>query len=117
MDFVKEQTHEQFRLVISGELDAESTEQIRPEFVQLSENPDFSTIIINLKNVSFIDSSGIGLIVFLFKKMREHSIEMILSDVHSQPLELIKLLRIDTVITVETYESESLDTLASWSIE
>ena len=69
MDFVKEQTHEQVRLVISGKLDAESTEQIRPEFVQLSENPDFSTIIINLKKVSFIDSSGIGLMVFLFKNL------------------------------------------------
>ena len=39
-----------------------------------------------MKNVSFIDSSGIGVIVFLFKKMREHSIEVVLSNVHSQPL-------------------------------
>ena len=112
MDFVKEQTEEQFHFAISGELDAESSEQIRPEFVQLAANPTYSTIIINLKNVSFIDSSGIGLIVFLFKKMREHSVELVLSDVHSQPLELIKLLRVDTVITVHLYEGDAFDSLA-----
>ena len=66
-----------------------------------------------MKNVSFIDSSGIGVIVFLFKKMREHSIEVVLSNVHSQPLELIKLLRIDTVITVELYEGDPTEMVAS----
>ncbi len=113
MDFVKEHIGTELQFTLSGELDAESTEQIRNEFVQLAAQQDFTTITIDMKNVSFIDSSGIGVIVFLFKKMREHSIEVVLSNVHSQPLELIKLLRIDTVITVELYEGDPTEMVAS----
>jgi anti-anti-sigma factor len=86
--------------VLEGEMDAEQTQELRNEFVRISEAPEFSEVEIDLSFVTFIDSSGIGVIVFLFKQLRQHNVSLLLTGVNGQPLELISLLRIDTVIDV-----------------
>lgn len=100
MEFSKSINDNTLTLHLTGDMDAEGCDVLRNEFVALAEEPSFSEINIDLQHVEFIDSSGIGMIVFLFKKLRIQSIELSIMNIHSQPLELIQLLRIDTVMTV-----------------
>ena len=100
MEFSKSITDNTLTLHLNGDLDAQGCDVLRDEFVMLAEKPSFSMIDIDLENVQFIDSSGIGLIVFLFKKLRTQTIDLSIKNIHSQPLELIQLLRIESVITI-----------------
>ncbi|MEE8378813.1 MAG: STAS domain-containing protein, partial [Gammaproteobacteria bacterium] len=101
---------------LSGEMDAFGCTKIRTELEQLANSKEHN-LLLDLSLVTFLDSSGIGLIVFLFKRLkaRERSLEMI--GVQGQPQELIELLRINSVIPVslysESYESQDMNTCAS----
>ncbi|WP_372765771.1 STAS domain-containing protein [Pseudoalteromonas sp.] len=55
-------------------------------------------IVLDFSNTEFIDSSGIGAMVFLFKRIEKRGISMMVMDVTGQPEKLMKLLRVDSTI-------------------
>ena len=57
-----------------------------------------NAIVLNFGNTEFIDSSGIGALVFLFKRIEHRGIAMRILDAQGQPEKLMKLLRVDTTI-------------------
>ena len=85
-------------LVIDGSLDALAVEILRPKFDALVQ--DQADVVIDLGNTHFIDSSGIGAIVFLFKRLRALERKLSLTAVHGQPLELLNHLRINKTIAI-----------------
>jgi len=85
-------------LELEGSLDALAVEILRPKFEELVQAD--ADVVIALNQIDFIDSSGIGAIVFLFKRLREMGHSLHLTGVHGQPLELLKHLRIDQSIKV-----------------
>ncbi|WP_136680304.1 STAS domain-containing protein [Neptunomonas sp. XY-337] len=85
-------------LKIEGSLDALAVEILRPRFDTLVQEEHDVTI--DMSEINFIDSSGIGAIVFLFKRLRALGRKLCLNGVHGQPLELLKHLRIDQSIQV-----------------
>jgi anti-anti-sigma factor len=91
-----------------GDLDAESCNEVRESLSDLAEEPEFANLSINLEYVDFLDSSGIGLIVFLYKKLLTKEVTLELVKVHGQPLELTNLLRISKVIPISTLSNETL---------
>jgi len=54
---------------LSGEMDALGCSKIRPDLEKVI-HQTYPHIIIDINLVSFIDSSGIGAIVFLFKRLK-----------------------------------------------
>lgn len=91
-------TDQNLSLDIKGSLDALAVETLRPQFDALVQ--DQTDVVINLGQTDFIDSSGIGAIVFLFKRLRALDRNLRLTGVQGQPLELMKHLRIDQSIPV-----------------
>lgn len=87
---------------LSGEMDALGCTQIRSELEQIADTENSDNVALDLSQVSFLDSSGIGLIVFLFKRLKAQSRTLKIIGVQGQPQELIKLLRIDSAIPVST---------------
>ncbi len=85
-------------LDIEGSLDALAVEILRPKLDALVQEK--SDVVIDMSRIEFIDSSGIGAIVFLFKRLRALQRCLSLVGVHGQPLELLKHLRIDQSIQV-----------------
>ena len=84
---------------LSGEMDALGCSQIRPELENITQSSNHH-IILDINQISFIDSSGIGSIVFLFKRLKEQGRTMEIIGVQGQPQELIKLLRINSAIPI-----------------
>lgn len=86
-------------LEISGELDcvaiAESKDKMESIPEKFQEN-----IVCDLSKVTFMDSSGIGALVFLFKRLREQNRKLVLVGLSGQPKELTTLLRINRAIPV-----------------
>ncbi|WP_028863923.1 STAS domain-containing protein [Psychromonas aquimarina] len=82
---------------LSGEMDALGCSKIRPNLEEIT-TQNHHHIILDISSISFIDSSGIGAIVFLFKRLKEQGRSMEITGVQGQPQELMTLLRIDCAI-------------------
>ncbi|GAA4903076.1 STAS domain-containing protein [Ferrimonas pelagia] len=80
--------------------DLESVKQVRPD-LDATLLPDGGIVRLDLSNVSFIDSSGVGAIIHLFKRLRSQQRELILCGVHGQPRRILQLLRVDRAIPFE----------------
>ena len=74
--------------------------EIQPFLKDVIDAENKKNVLLDLSKVSFIDSSGIGAIVFLFKRLKLRDETLIIRGVHGQPRELIELLRIDSAIPV-----------------
>lgn len=93
-------TDDNLTIKLSGEMDAHGCSEIRPELEKIT-NLKQPHIIIDISTVSFIDSSGIGAIVFLFKRLKEQSRTLEIIGVQGQPKELMLLLRMDSAIPLQ----------------
>lgn len=85
-------------LEVEGSLDALAVEILRPRFESLVQEK--TDVVIDMSRIEFIDSSGIGAIVFLFKRLRSLQRKLSLTGVHGQPFELLRRLRIDQSIQI-----------------
>ncbi len=87
-------------VLLSGDLDANGSKEALPHIDQIIAEDHHPEIEIDLKHVSFIDSSGIGAIVYLYKRLVEKQRNMRIENAQGQPLEIITLLRINQAISV-----------------
>ena len=91
------QTHQ--TLMIQGPFDALAAEKLRPEFDRLAATGS-GDLDLDLSGVDFIDSSGIGAIVFLYKRMVGQKRRLVVTGLDGQPRDLFRFLRIDRTIQV-----------------
>ncbi len=89
---------------LSGEFDALGCNEIRQVFNEVVTQLSPMVVFLDLSAVSFLDSSGIGSMVFLFKRLRQTGRSLVISGVHGQPRELLELLRIHKAIPTKLME-------------
>jgi anti-anti-sigma factor len=87
-------------LVISlrGDFDALAVGELRPRFEELVEQRD-SDIVVDLSEVDFMDSSGIGALVFMFKRLTSKGRKLAIITGSGQPMQMIEYLRINRTVT------------------
>ena len=83
-------------LVISGELGALTVSEIRPELDQIVADGD-KRVVVDLRGLRLVDSSGVGAIVSLFKRVRAEGRQFEVTGVQGQPLQIFQVLRLDQV--------------------
>jgi anti-sigma B factor antagonist len=86
-------------LRVEGSLDALTVAEMRPTIegiigLQLKE------VAVDLSALTLIDSSGVGAIVSLYKRMREAGGQVKIKGLRDQPLAVFKLLGLDRVFTL-----------------
>lgn len=86
---------------------ADIQEQI-DDFLQ----PDDQRLVLNLSKVQFIDSSGIGLLISLLKRMKNQSGEFVVEYPRIGVQKLLEMTRLDQLFEVRKKEEE---TTGSWS--
>ncbi|MGD8111739.1 STAS domain-containing protein [Vibrio sp. TRT 21S02] len=89
-------------LMINGNLDADGSRDAQPHIDDVIANDCHQEIEIDFSNVEFLDSSGVGALVYLYKRLIERERNMRLENVTGQPLEIINLLRIGQAIPVNS---------------
>jgi len=83
-------------LCVRGQLDALSAAELRPALDRLVSDCR-REIVVDLSELKLIDSSGVGALVGLYKRVRASGGEVRFVGVTSQPLVIFKLLRLDMV--------------------
>jgi anti-anti-sigma factor len=76
------------------------------------ENQDLKGILINFEKVNFIDSSGIGLIVSVFKAMQQREGKFALSNLSKKNEEIFTITRLNKILDIYSTEGEALSSLA-----
>ncbi len=85
---------------LEGDFDADAVRLHQAHFERLS-NYEVKGIVFDMSKVSFLDSSGIGAMVFLFKRLIAAQRDLNITGLNGQPQRIIELLRIDK--TIDTY--------------
>ena len=84
------------RLDLDGALDALTAPEIRPIFDKVVSDGR-RQVTVDIAKVTMIDSSGIGAIVSLFKRIKADGGVVKVVGAKDQPLAVLKLLKLDRV--------------------
>jgi anti-sigma B factor antagonist len=85
------------RLLIEGELDAVSVADLRPDIEKLlARRP--ARVEVDLSSLRMVDSSGVGALVSLYKRVRAQGGDVVVIGLRDQPLAIFRLLRLDRVM-------------------
>ena len=85
-------------LSIEGVLDALTVPDIRPAVDTLVAEQRKS-IVVDVSSLRVIDSSGVGVLVSLYKRCKVFGGVVIVSGLRDQPLAIFKLLKLDQLFT------------------
>lgn len=64
-------------------------------------------ILVDLKEVTFMDSSGLGLLISLFKEVNENNGHIVFFNMQDYILKLVRLVRLDQVFLIAMTEDEA----------
>lgn len=81
-------------LALKGNLDAVTATDLRPTIDELVASRK-TKVIFDLQDLELIDSSGVGAIVSLFKRVRMLGGDVKIARLANQPKEIFRLLRLD----------------------
>lgn len=85
------------QLAIEGELDAVSVSELRPDLEKLVKSKPTS-VEVDLSSLRMVDSSGVGALVSLYKRVRAQGGSVVIKGLRDQPLAIFRLLRLDRVM-------------------
>jgi anti-sigma B factor antagonist len=85
------------RLAVEGELDVMSAPDLRKEIDKLTAATP-KRVEIDLSLLRMVDSSGVGAIVSLYKRISGQGGEVVVTGLRDQPLAIFRLLRLDRVM-------------------
>ena len=84
---------------VNGDFITYMRDDIQSHFYQLAEEVN-TDIMLDLQNSDFMDSSGVALIVHLYKKVHSLGHELKIINTQHQPLSVFRLLEIDKIISI-----------------
>jgi anti-sigma B factor antagonist len=95
--FRRTQSGEQTQLAISGALDAHTAPRLRSEVDQIV-GEKLRSVVVDLSQLDFIDSSGVAVLVSLYKRVRSMQGNVTVVGVRDQPQAIFRLLHLDRVL-------------------
>lgn len=82
-----------------GRMDAPAINPLREKILsQLEENPP--NVVLDLSQLSWIDSSGVGVLISVYKRARQAGGDAKVANLQQQPKEIFRLLRLESAFTV-----------------
>lgn len=91
---------------IEGRLDARLIQQQREQLENITANID-RPVVFDMSQIDYLDSSGIGFLVYVFKRIAPSQHAMAITGLKDQPRKTIRMLQIDRMIpcmdTVECF--------------
>jgi anti-anti-sigma factor len=88
---------------VSGEVDLYNVSELKKALFSITDGKHLS-VIVDMSNVNYMDSSGIGALVAGQKKMKAHNGKFALMNIHDDVLNILKLATLDKFFKI--YESE-----------
>ncbi len=100
-------------LTLEGNLAMDECGELRTEIKPYVEQEDIVGIVLNLKSVDYIDSSGIGLIVSIFKSLKQLEKKFALTSLNYRHREVLSITKLDKILTIAEDTESALKILAA----
>jgi len=92
---------------VVGELTLRESPAFHGSLIELCE-PAPERLIINLREVTFIDSSGVGTLTDIYRRMRRQDKRMMLVGLNKMVRSVFEITRLDTLFSIYETEEEAL---------
>lgn len=90
---------------LNGEIDVYTAPQLKQEILPLTEIKGIK-VQIDLQNISYLDSTGLGVFINAYKSTRENGSELKLINLHSRVLRLFKVTGLHEIMDLEADEKD-----------
>lgn len=88
------------RLALSGEIDAYTAPKLKEALLPLTKQ-EHAEIIVDLENVKYMDSTGLGVFISALKSSKEHSSSFKLVNLQERVERLFRITSLDNIISIE----------------
>lgn len=78
-------------VVLIGELDEHSAYHVRVSLDEMFEQTNFKQIIIDLSELDFMDSTGIGVLIGRYKKMKDRNVPIFICNPSTHAEKIFKM--------------------------
>ncbi len=99
-------------ITVAGEIDMFTSPNLRDKLLPLFEK-DIKGIIVDLKDVSFMDSSGIATLVEGLQWSKKNSKEFVLTGLGTNVLNALSLTKLEKVFNIQTDSDTAYKTLCN----
>ncbi|MFC4557443.1 anti-sigma F factor antagonist [Virgibacillus kekensis] len=96
---------------MSGELDHHEAEALRNEWKEMMKANSIKHVVLNLEFVSFMDSSGLGVVLGRYKEVLQLGGEMVVCSVSPPVKRLFEMSGLFKIVRLEENELQALGTL------
>lgn len=100
MKIEMKKTEDSLIIKLSGELDESNAKEVREQSDYLIENNNIRKFVYDFKNLRFMDSTGLGVILGRYKKLKASNIMMYITNPNTQVMKVIKTSGISEIINI-----------------
>lgn len=93
---------------LAGELDHHTADMLREKVTEIIERGQINHIILNLEKLTFMDSSGLGVILGRYKQVKLNNGEMVVCAISPPVKRLFEMSGLFKIINLETSEETAL---------
>ena len=93
-----ERVGDAYLVLLSGEIDAFTAPSLRDDFHAVVAKDDASVVIVDLSAVTFLDSSALGALVGLFRRLRERDAALRIVEPRTAASRIFELTGLDAVL-------------------
>lgn len=94
--------------VDEARLDSAVSPQFKTELLRLVEDQKMKKVLIDLKSVDYVDSSGLGALLFGHRQLKSNSGKLKLVHLSTKIRTLIKIAKLDDILEGFSSEKEAL---------
>ena len=96
-------------IYLSGEIDHHSCREIREGVDRLLVTHRPKVFIFDLSGVDFMDSSGLGLVLGRYRRVKELDADMYIANADERTLKILRMAGVDKIIKTITHSTESCE--------
>ncbi len=94
-----------------GEIIFDNSNPVKEEAKKKIRRNEVDKLIVDLRKVPYLDSSGVGFIISLFKFMRERNGELVVSSLNEKVKRVCELTRLNEIIEIFEDEEAAMEKL------
>ena len=102
------------KIAFSGEITLNNSLIFKEEIKNYLVDKGIYFLIIDLNEVEFIDSSGLGMLISFFKEINEKKGQLVYIGIHDYVAKIIDLVQLGQVFIIKDDEKEALEVLKEY---
>ncbi|MGD8192626.1 anti-sigma factor antagonist [Brevibacillus ginsengisoli] len=93
-------------LFAGGEVDAFTAPQLKESLVSLMQQADVQVVVLDLTEVIYMDSTGVGVIIGALKTCKAKGLQLVLENVPPRIERLFRITGLTEVVTIKPLQGE-----------